>query len=77
MIKLDKNSEDGLINLFESNNIGLEGNIIKLFETDNDKFKSYLIKCGEKDKDSRRKRLEVTKKVQTQNKILSSRRWQS
>jgi hypothetical protein len=72
MIKLDKNSEDGLMNLFESKNIGLEGNIIKLFETDNDEFKSYLIKCGEKDKDSRRKRLEVTKKVQTQNNELSN-----
>jgi len=72
MIKLDKNSEDGLMNLFESKNIGLEWNIIKLFETDNDEFKSYLIKCGEKDKDSRRKRLEVTKKVQTQNNELSN-----
>jgi len=72
MIKLDKNSEDGLMNLFESKNIGLEGNIIKLFKTDNDEFKSYLIKCGEKDKDSRRKRLEVTKKVQTQNNELSN-----
>jgi len=72
MIKLDKNSEDGLINLFESKNIGLEGNIIKLFETDNDKFKFYLTKCAEKDKDSRRKRLEVTKKVQTQNNELSN-----
>lgn len=72
MIKLDKNSEDGLINLFESKNIGLEGNIIKLFETNNDKFKFYLTKCAEKDKESRRKRLEVTKKVQTQNNELSN-----
>ena len=72
MIKLDKNSEDNLIKLLESKNIGLEGNIIRLFESDNDSFKDYLKKCGDKDKDSRRKRLEITKKVQTQNNELSS-----
>lgn len=72
MIKLDKNSEDSLIKLLESKNIGLEGNIIKLFETDSDEFKTYLTKCSEKDKDSRRKRLEITKKVQIQNNELSN-----
>ena len=72
MIKLDKNSEDNLIKLLESKNIGFEGNIIRLFESDNDSFKDYLKKCGDKDKDSRRKRLEITKKVQTQNNELSS-----
>lgn len=72
MIKLDKNSEDSLIKLLETKNIGLEGNIIRLFETDNDEFKTYLTKCSEKDKDSRRKRLEITKKVQIQNNELSN-----
>ena len=72
MIKLDKNSEENLIKLFESKNIGIEGNIIKLFETDNEEFKSYLTKCSEKDKDSRRKRLEITKKIQLQNNELSN-----
>ena len=71
MIRLDKNSETGLIKLFESKNIGLEGNIIKLIESDNNDFKTYLTKCSDKDKDSRRKRLEITKKVQTQNSELS------
>ena len=71
MIKLDKNSENNLIKLFESKNIGLEGNIIKLFESDNDLFKDYLKKCADKDKDSRRKRLEITKQVQVQNKDLT------
>jgi len=70
MIKLDKNSENDLIQLFETKNIGLEGNIIKLFETNNDAFKDYLKKCADKDKDSRRKRLEITKKVQIQNNDL-------
>jgi hypothetical protein len=72
MIKLDRNSENALIKLFESKNIGLEGNIIKLFETDSNEFKTYLTKCSEKDKDSRRKRLEITKKVQIQNNELSN-----
>jgi hypothetical protein len=71
MIKLDKNSENNLIKLFESKTIGLEGNIIKLIESDNDLFKDYLKKCTDKDKDSRRKRLEITKKIQLQNNELS------
>ena len=72
MIKLDTNSENELIKLLESKNIGLEGNIIKLFETDSDVFKNYLKVCGDKDKDSRRKRLEITKKIQIQNNELSN-----
>ena len=72
MIKLDKNSEENLIKLFESKNIGLEGNIIRLLESDNDSFKDYLKLCTDKDKDSRRKRLEITKKIQIQNNELSS-----
>ena len=72
MIKLDTNSENELIKLLESKNIGLEGNIIKLFESENNEFKEYLVKCANKDKDSRRKRLEITKKVQIQNNELSN-----
>jgi hypothetical protein len=71
MIRLDKNSETDLIKLFESKNVGLEGNVIKLIESDNDEFKTYLTKCTDKDKDSRRKRLEITKKIQLQNNELS------
>jgi hypothetical protein len=71
MIRLDKNSETDLIKLFESKNVGLEGNVIKLIEYDNDEFKTYLTKCTDKDKDSRRKRLEITKKIQLQNNELS------
>jgi hypothetical protein len=35
-------------------------------------FKNYLKVCGDKDKDSRRKRLEITKKIQIQNNELSN-----
>ena len=72
MIKLGKNSENDLIKLFESKNIGLEGNIIRLLESDSDSFKDYLKRCADKDKDSRRKRLEITKKIQVQNNELSN-----
>jgi hypothetical protein len=72
MIKLGKNSENDLIKLFESKNIGLEGNIIRLLESDSDPFQDYLKKCADKDKDSRRKRLEITKKIQIQNNELSN-----
>ena len=72
MIKLGKNSENDLIKLFESKNIGLEGNIIRLLESDSDSFKDYLKRCADKDKDSRRKRLEITKKIQIQNNELSN-----
>ena len=72
MIKLGKNSENDLIKLFESKNIGLEGNIIRLIESDSDSFKDYLKRCADKDKDSRRKRLEITKKIQVQNNELSN-----
>ena len=71
MIRLDKNSEENLIKLFETKNVGLEGNIIRLLESENSDFKEYLIKCVNKDKDSRKKRLEITKKVQKQNTELS------
>jgi len=71
MIRLDKNSETDLIKLFESKNVGLEGNVIKLIESDSNEFKTYLTKCTDKDKDSRRKRLEITKKIQLQNNELS------
>ena len=51
--------------------ISIEGNILKLIDTSNDdEFGQYLQTWIEKDKDSRRKRLEMTKQVQAQNKEL-------
>lgn len=65
---LDKSTKKQLIELFKSKNIGLEGNIVKLIDSDGDEeFAAYLKQCVEKDTASRRKRLEMTKQVQTQN----------
>ena len=69
---LDKNTKKELIELFKSKSIGLEGNIVKLINSDGDEeFASYLKQCSEKDVALRRKRLEMTQQVQTQNAELS------
>ena len=57
---------------FKTKNIGLEGNITKLIDAEDDQeFKEYLKSCIEKDAQLRRKRLEMTKQVQVQNKDLT------
>ena len=72
MITIDKNTKKSLIDLLKTKNIGLEGNIIKLINSEGDEeFASYLKQCSEKDVASRRKRLEMTKQVQTQNAELT------
>lgn len=72
MVKLNKETKNELIELLNSKSIALEGNIVKLFDAEGDvEFEKYLKSCSEKDKDNRKKRLEITKQVQLQNKELS------
>ena len=66
-IKFDDKTIKELISLYNKKKIGLEGNIIKLIKTDNQEFNDYLNTCIDKDNENRRKRLEITKKIQTQN----------
>jgi len=69
---LDKNTKKQLIDLLKTKNIGLEGNIVKLIDPDGDEeFAAYLKQCTDKDVAARRKRLEMTKQVQTQNAELT------
>jgi hypothetical protein len=71
MIKIDSNTKKTLMDLYLKKNIGLEGNITKLIDSENDEdFKKYLKECETKDGDKRRKRLEMTKKIQKQNEEL-------
>lgn len=71
MIKIDSTTKKTLIDLYEKKGIGLEGNITKLIDSENDtSFKEYLEKCEKKDKENRRKRLDLTNKVQKQNEEL-------
>ena len=69
MIKLSAESESQFLKLSESN-IYIEGNILKSIESDSEAFLSYINKAKSIDEDKRRKRLEVTRTVQDQNKEL-------
>jgi hypothetical protein len=72
MITLDKKTKAQLLELYKNNNIILEGNILKLIDSsDDEEFDEYIKHCIAEDKNTRRKRLEVTKKVQIQNSELS------
>jgi hypothetical protein len=72
MIQLDETTRKALIELFKTKNIGLEGNITKLIDSSgDDNFKKYLEDCFTRDKEVRKKRLDITKQIQTQNKELS------
>lgn len=68
MIKLNKETQDKLIELNRTKKICLEGNILKVIDPgDNKEFEDYIKESIEKDKESRRRRLEVTRRVQQQN----------
>lgn len=68
MIKIDANTKKTLIDLYNKKNIGLEGNITKLIDgEDDEEFAEYLKTCQTKDEEKRKKRLEMTKKIQKQN----------
>lgn len=52
----------------------IEGNFVKLLsKTQDPEVKKYVDTCIRKDKDNRRKRLDITKQVQTQNNELISK----
>jgi len=71
MIKIDSNTKKTLIDLYQKKGIGLEGNITKLIDNEGDEeFKNYLKDCLSKDEEKRKKRLEMTKKIQKQNEDL-------
>ena len=67
----DKVTREELLNLAKKR-IYLEGNILKVLKAEegDTEFKKYLTEAKNRDKTSRRKRLEVTKQVQEQNKEL-------
>ena len=71
MIKGNEKLRDALL-LLGKKRIYLEGNILKLIKPDSSdkELSDYLDFCKNKDSESRRKRLDVTKQVQSQNKEL-------
>lgn len=68
---VDKVTREELLKLAKKK-IYLEGNILKVIKAEegDDEFKKYLETAKTRDKTSRKKRLEVTKQVQEQNKEL-------
>jgi hypothetical protein len=68
MIKIDKKTRDQFLEMFKAKKISLEGNILKVIDPDGDvEFETYIKESIEKDKDNRRKRLEITKQIQSKN----------
>jgi hypothetical protein len=73
MIKIDKETKKQLLEIWSTRKIGIEGNLLKLIDTDGDEeFHQYILESSEKDTQSRKKRLELTKQIQLQNKDLVS-----
>ena len=68
MINFSDDIKKQLYKLAEEKNIYLEGNILKIINTSEDSnLQEYVKKAREKDDAIREKRLEITKKVQSQN----------
>jgi len=72
MIEVTEHTRNVLLEVAKTKKIYVEGNFLKLLKAPkgDKEFEEYLNLCKEKDKTTRRKRLEVTKQVQTQNKEL-------
>lgn len=68
MIKLNAETREQLLDLYRTKRIALEGNILKLIDTDGDEeFTNYITDAIVKDRETRRKRLDITRQVQSQN----------
>ena len=67
-MELHESSRRALIDLKRDRNIYLEGNVLKLLESSGDlEFQEYIESAIERDRENRRKRLDRTKHVQSQN----------
>lgn len=71
-MKVDKSTRDFILSLQKEKRILLEGNVLKVIEADpgDKEFADYIKFATDKDKESRKRRLEITKQVQNQNKEL-------
>lgn len=73
MIKLNKETREQLLLMFKTKRLGLEGNLLKIIDLDPDdeEFNNYIDEAKKADNESRRKRLDITKKIQSQNRELT------
>lgn len=72
MIEITDYTKSKLLKLREEKGITLEGNILKLIDAGDDEvFREYIDESIRKDKETRRKRLDITKRIQSQNNELN------
>ena len=73
MIDITENVRNVLLQSAKRQKIYIEGSFLKIIKADDNdpEFKKYLDICREKDNINRRKRLDVTKQVQEQNRKLT------
>lgn len=72
-MKFDEKTELQLIELQSERGVSLEGNILKVVKPTTDAFAEYVKKAKEQDRSTRKKRLEITKQIQAQNKELATK----
>jgi Fe2+ transport system protein B len=74
MIEITEHTRNVLLKVAKDKKIFVEGNFLKILKAPagDKEFENYLHVCKEKDNDNRRKRLQVTKQVQSQNKELEA-----
>jgi len=72
LVTVNKQTRDLLISLYKERRVSLEGNIIKVLkaEVGDTEFEEYLKVTLQKDQETRKKRLDITKQIQTQNQEL-------
>lgn len=70
-MKIGKTAQNAFLKSAEEQGLYIEGNILKILEDEgNNAFAEYITTASIKDKESRRKRLDVTKQIQSQNNEL-------
>lgn len=71
-MKFNNETKKMLLDLYNTKKVMLEGNILKLIDDDekDSEFSQYIKTAINTDKEIRRKRLDITKQIQTQNKEL-------
>lgn len=69
-MKLSAETRKSLVELAAEKGIYLEGNVLKVLVSDDDTFTKYLDNAIERDSETRKKRLEIMKQIQEQNKEL-------
>jgi len=72
-VKFCRESRDALIKIGNSRDVWIEGNIIKLLDDCDGEFSDYISTASEKDTEKRKKRLDITRQVQDQNKELQAK----